>query len=165
MSSPGADVEAPAPRVVVIGFGNPIRGDDALGPLVADQLAEAWDTPRVTVLSRHILTAELAAVLHGAALVVFIDASVEGPPSEVVCRELAPDVAGALGLAHSVDARGLLAWAEALHGRAPRAVLVSTRGATFDYAHYALSAAVRATLPDVVATVRRLVEGALETGE
>lgn len=161
MSSPAADGALPAPQVVVIGFGSPIRGDDALGPLAADQLADAWDTPQVTVLSRHILTAELATALDGATLVVLIDASVDGPPGEVVCRDLTPHVAGALGLAHSVDARGLLAWAEALHGRAPRAVLVSTRGATFDYAHYTLSPSLQATLPRLIETVRQLVDDEL----
>ncbi len=105
MSSPATDTRAAA-RAVVIGFGSPIRGDDALGPLVADQLAGAWDTPQVTVLSRHILTAELATALHDATLVVFIDASVDGPPGEIVCRDVAPDPAGALGMAHAVDPHG-----------------------------------------------------------
>jgi hydrogenase maturation protease len=149
--------------VVVIGFGSPIRGDDALGPLVADQLADTWVHAPVTVLSRHILTAELATMLHDASLVVFIDASVDGPPGEIVTRELVADVAGALGLAHAVDPRGLLAWTQALYGRAPRAMLVSTRGATFNYAHYALSDAVQAALPPLIETVRRLIDQHLQT--
>ena len=46
-------------RTVIIGYGSPIRGDDAIGPLVADRLMDELESPSVSVLSRHILTAEL----------------------------------------------------------------------------------------------------------
>ena len=65
-------------KIVIIGFGSPIRGDDAFGPLVADKLIEELQYPEVEIFSRHILTAEMAESLRDATLVLFIDASIEG---------------------------------------------------------------------------------------
>jgi len=148
-------------RAVVIGFGSPIRGDDAFGPLVADELAQELDLPDVEVLSRHILTAELAEVLRDAELVVFIDASLDGPVGEVVRRDLEPDESTAGSMAHSVDAAGLLAWTRGLYGRAPHGVLLSTRAVTFDYANCQLSREVAAAVAPMKEAVMQLVRAHL----
>ncbi len=148
--------ERPA-KIVVIGFGSPIRGDDAFGPLVADQLAEELQLPEVEVLSRHILTAEMAEGLRDATFVLFIDAAINGPVGEVVQRTLVPRQDVDDTIAHSVDARGLLAWTEALYGQSPPAILLSTRAVTLDYANYQLSPAVRATVRPVIDRVEQLV--------
>jgi len=145
------------PKVVVIGFGSPIRGDDAVGPMVADQLAEELTSPQVEVLSRHVLTAELAEVLRDATLVVFLDASTDGEVGQVVRRDLEPDDASASHMAHSVDAPGLLAWTRGLYGRVPRAVLLSTRAVTFEYANCQLSPEVAATVQPMKQWVTQLV--------
>lgn len=147
----------PLAKVVVIGFGSPIRGDDAVGPMVADQLAEEFTSPQVEVLSRHILTAELAEVLRDATLVVFLDASTDGEVGHVARRDLEPDDASAGHMAHSVDAPGLLAWTRGLYGRVPQAVLLSTRAVTFDYANCQLSPAVAAAVQPMKERVTQLV--------
>lgn len=149
-------------KVVVIGFGSPIRGDDALGPLVADLLADQLSDPRVEVHSRHILTAELAELLCDTSLVVFIDASVEGEIGEVVQRTLEPRRDIREAIAHSVDAPGLLAWTEGLYGKTPPAILFATRGVTFDYANYQLSPAVESTVSKIINQVRELVDAHLD---
>ena len=136
--------EALPPKVIVIGFGSPIRGDDALGPIVADQLAEEITSPHIEVLSRHILTAELAEVIRDATLVIFIDAAAVGEVGTLERHVIEPDQSTVSGMAHSVDARGLLAWTHGLYGRAPQGVLFSTRAATLDYAHCELSPTVAA---------------------
>ena len=166
MSSQEADLriarrKRPA-KVVVIGFGSPIRGDDALGPLVADQLAEEFQLPQVEVFSRHILTTEMAESLRDATLVLFVDAAIDGPVGKVVQRRLTPRRDVADTIAHSVDARGLLAWTEALYGQAPPALLLSTRAVTFEYANYQLSPAVQATVPPLMEHVRQLVRNHLD---
>ncbi len=152
-----SDAGSPA-SVVILGFGSPIRGDDAFGPVVADQLADELASPRVQVLSRHILTAELAEVLRNATLAVFIDASTDGEVGQIVRHELEPDKSTAGSMAHSVDAPGLLAWTHGLYGRAPRGVLLSTRGVTFDYANCQLSPAVAAVVARMKGVVTRLVD-------
>ena len=71
----GAGLEAvvPAP-VLVFGWGNPSRGDDALGPLFVDAV-EAMQLPGVECLTDFQLQVEHALDLKGRQRVLFVDAS------------------------------------------------------------------------------------------
>ncbi len=145
-------------RTLVIGYGSPIRGDDAIGPLAADALASGPLPPGLTVLSRHVLTAELAEDLAGADRVIFLDAAAQGGAGEVRVRPLEPDASSVSTMAHFLDPRELLAWCQALYGRVPQAWLVSAAGQSFDYACYALSTAAAAAVPAMLAEVHKLVD-------
>jgi len=140
-------------HVVVIGFGSPIRGDDAIGPLVADRLAEQVADPRVTVISRHVLTAELAAELQRASLLVFVDASASGEPGTVNEQSILPDRAHAANMAHSLNPSGLLALTDAVYGRSPPALLISTPGRSFGYAAYQVTDEIDRTVPTIIQRV------------
>jgi hydrogenase maturation protease len=161
---PAADVAhgarprvAEAARTLVIGYGSPIRGDDAIGPLAAEALAAGPLPVGVRVEARHILTAELAEDLAGVDRVVFLDAAVDGEPGAVRVRELVPDERTASTMAHFHDPRELLAWCATLYGRAPRAWLVTATGESFDYASYRLSPCAQEALARMLAGVRRLI--------
>jgi hydrogenase maturation protease len=65
-------------RVLLIGFGNPGRRDDGLGPAVA-QAAEGWGIPGVTVESDYQLHVEDAAAVSEHDAVIFADAAAAGP--------------------------------------------------------------------------------------
>jgi hydrogenase maturation protease len=119
--APGSSGAAPTSRTLVIGYGSPIRGDDAIGPLAAERLATGPLPEGVRVVSRHVLTAELAEVLAAVDRVIFLDATVEGEPGEVRVRDLAPDARAVSTMAHFHDPRELLAWCETLYGRTPQA--------------------------------------------
>jgi hydrogenase maturation protease len=147
------------PRTLVVGYGSPIRGDDAIGPLAADRL-EAEGVPEgVSVVSRHVLTAELVPDIAAADLVVFLDATLQGDPGEVRLRPLHPDARAVSTMAHFLDPRELLAWAEALYQRRPQAWLVSAAGARFDYGLYELSPALVAAIEPMLMQVRGLIAG------
>ena len=157
--SPATHGAASGARTLVIGYGSPIRGDDAIGPLAAEALAAGplpWGS---RVLARHVLTAELTEDLAAADRVVFLDACVDGEPGEVRVRELAADASAVSTMAHFHDPRELLAWCETLYGRAPRAWLVSVAGRSFDYASYRLSPPVAAAVAAMLGEARRLIEG------
>jgi hydrogenase maturation protease len=145
---------------LIIGYGSPIRGDDAVGPLLADQIAaqiEQGDWPAGTeAQARHIITAELVADLHRAGRVIFIDAAAHGPPGEVRTRPLQADPTAPSTMAHFHDPRELLAWCEGLYGSAPEAWLVTVSGAAWDYGHFDLSPDARAALKPALAAVRAL---------
>ncbi len=153
---PAAEVVPEEGRTLVIGYGSPIRGDDAIGPLAADALAAAPLPPGLRVLSRHVLTAELAEDLAAVDRVIFLDATVQGRPGEVQVRTLEPDAHAISTMAHFLDPRELLAWCETLYQRVPQAWLVSAAGESFDYASYRLGPAAAAALPVMLAEVRRL---------
>ena len=61
---------------MVIGFGNPAREDDGIGPAVAEQVEQA-ELPDVTVDIDYQLSVEHAADVAEADTVVFVDASVD----------------------------------------------------------------------------------------
>ncbi|MCU0727503.1 MAG: hydrogenase maturation protease, partial [Planctomycetes bacterium] len=65
-------------RVLLIGFGNPGRRDDGLGPAVA-QAVEGWGIPGVTVESDYQLHVEDAAAVSEHDAVIFADAAAAGP--------------------------------------------------------------------------------------
>jgi len=65
-------VKAP---LLVFGWGNPSRGDDALGPLFVERI-EAMNLPGVECLTDFQLQVEHALDLHDRRRVLFVDASI-----------------------------------------------------------------------------------------
>lgn len=63
---------------LVFGWGNPSRGDDALGPLFVERI-EALKLPGVECLTDFQLQVEHALDLRGRRHVLFVDASVDVP--------------------------------------------------------------------------------------
>jgi hydrogenase maturation protease len=160
-------------QALIIGYGSPIRGDDALGPLVADRLADRLheraadrdaalhrDGARIEVQARHILTAEIVDDLERAERVIFVDAAADAPAGEVRWGRLAPDTGSVSSMAHFHDPRELLAWCQALYGHAPEAWLVSAGGADWGYACYELSPAAARAVEPMLARVLALATGA-----
>jgi hydrogenase maturation protease len=121
-------------RVLLIGYGNTLRGDDALGPMAVEQLRPLLARAEFEVEFEHChqLAPELAAQLAAVDLVIFVDAAAEGRPGLVRVERLSPQADGAASLTHHVQPAALLALTIALYGRAPQAMLVSSAGANFE---------------------------------
>lgn len=107
---------------LVIGYGDELRGDDAVGPFVA-KAVEQWNLPTVKTLAVPHLVPELAAEIAQANHVIFVDAatrqckqSVQIDPL-VACADMHQDSR------HSryCDPCSLLKLTHTFHGRAPRA--------------------------------------------
>ncbi len=79
--------------VLVIGYGNTLRGDDGAGCYVAERLCALNHEPGLKVLSLHQLTPELAQPVAEAGLVIFIDASIQSPPATSPAASSAPATA------------------------------------------------------------------------
>lgn len=119
-------MSAGAAETLVVGIGNDLRGDDAAGPLAAASVA---GRPGVRVITVHQLTPELSADLAAAARVVFVDAEVG--IQEAIARRVGPaDHAGAT--THHETPQGLLALAEEVFGRAPKAWVIGIPAERFD---------------------------------
>lgn len=65
--------------ILIFGWGNPSRGDDALGPLFVERV-EALNLPGVECLTDFQLQVEHALDLTGRQRILFVDASVDAPP-------------------------------------------------------------------------------------
>ncbi len=145
-------------RVMIIGFGSTIRGDDAFGYLAAEQLIDTIDENKATILARPLLTPDLAEDLNNVELAVFIDISEEGPIGELVMREIEPDQNSTISMVHFLSPQALLYWTQHLYSSAPRAIMFTIRGEDFDFKENTLTPAVGKALDDVVERVTLLIE-------
>ena len=113
---------SPGQDVLVIGFGNPLRGDDGAGWRVAELLCDDPRAAGARVLARHQLTPELAEDVAKARLLVLVDASAEpNRAGEISSSPLQSRPRSGALYSHHVDPAGLLELATALYGQAPPA--------------------------------------------
>ncbi len=129
MTQPGVPGVAP---LLVFGWGNASRGDDALGPACIDRLRAGHD-PEVSVdfLDDYQLQIEHALDLVGRQHVLFVDASLScRAPFEVTRLQAAPQA----GITtHALSPQALMQVYGALHGEpAPPCTLLAIRGERFE---------------------------------
>lgn len=144
-------------QALIIGYGNPLRGDDSLGWHAARLLTDIATTHDAEVVTCHQLMPELAQQISEVSTVVFVDAASEGPPGRFGWRRV-ESKAGPAALAHHVSPESLLDMAKELYGRSPQAFVVSIVGETFECGEE-LSPVVRAALPALVELVDNLLSG------
>jgi len=144
-------------RRLVIGYGNPLRGDDGLGWAVAGCLAASVTDEEVTIMAVHQLTPELAEPVSKAEMVVFVDASYEGKPGTWRCDEVKPAAATTQPLGHHCGISGLLAYARAIFDASPRAFVISVAAQCFECQNE-LSPSVEEVLPEIVRHIRDTID-------
>jgi hydrogenase maturation protease len=123
----------PAP-VVVIGIGNPSRGDDALGSLFVERgeelLREEVGAGLVEFLTDYQLQVEHSLDLVGRERVVFVDASVEASaPYEYTRVEPCRDESFST---HSMSPAAVLDTHRSVVGEPPPAWVLAIRGTSFE---------------------------------
>ncbi len=116
--------------ILVLAVGNPSRGDDALGPMLAARL-EAERLPGVEVITDFQLQVEHALDLVGRARALFVDAGAGTPsPFELRPVEAAP---GYLHTTHALSPEAVLAtYCRVAAGPPPPAWLLCVRGESFE---------------------------------
>jgi len=119
------------PRTLIIGYGNPLRGDDAVGYLAAERLLQRIHDPDIEVLAVQQLTPELMEPVSQADRVIFIDASAEGEPGTILATPVESDPAPGPALTHFATPGALLAGVQALYEKAPAAMLICIAGRDF----------------------------------
>jgi hydrogenase maturation protease len=117
-------------RVLVLGYGNPGRQDDGLGPAAAMALADlGWG--HVTAFDNYQLNIEDALDVARHDMVWFVDAAKSGgAPYEV--QELQP-AEGIEFTSHLVTPATILAIAQRYYGAAPQAFVLAIRGYEFEF--------------------------------
>ncbi len=123
-----------AAEILVIGYGNPLRGDDGIGCVVAEEIARRITDPqsKVQVVACHQLNPELAEAIAETRAVIFVDASAELKPGEVKVRSVTADRFSPAGITHHMKPSALLATASEIYGQAPPATAVVIGAASFD---------------------------------
>lgn len=118
-------------RLLVIGFGNPLRGDDGVGYRLAKALEELEGEDLVCLCLLQ-LTPELATEMSNANEVWFLDAEAEGEPGAISCRRLQPLESISDRWTHDLSPQGLLDLCASLYAESPRTLLMTIAGESFD---------------------------------
>ncbi|NEQ47882.1 MAG: hydrogenase maturation protease [Leptolyngbya sp. SIOISBB] len=143
-------------QTLVIGYGNTLRGDDGVGYLAAEQVAD-WNLLDVTAIACHQLTPELAAALTECDRVIFIDATLPGTETAVQVRSLQPATVASLD-AHRSDPAELLQLTAQLYGSSPPAFHLLLPTAEMGFTED-LSAIAQTGLEAALQKVRALLKG------
>lgn len=140
---------------LVIGYGNALRGDDGVGPVIAARVAQAAWADQIDTLACHQLLPELAETITHVARVVFVDAAAHGRPGEIRLQSLEPAAADAQVATHRLTPQGVLALADLLYGRVPAAWLLTVTGQDFSHRE-SLTPVVETAVAAAVDHIRRL---------
>ena len=151
------------PPLLVFGWGNASRGDDALGPLFVERLRADADPARVECLDDYQLQVEHALDLRGRTRVLFVDASRAGAaPFEATPLQPARD---ASFTTHAMSPQALMQVYRELHAEPPPpCTLLAIRGERFGLGE-APGAAALVNLDAALAWARRwLADAEVERG-
>lgn len=141
----------------LVGYGNPFRRDDGLGPYVVAGLAKLLaGQPDGRFIIRHQLEPELVDEMSEADLVVLIDATVENLPEGWKTETVMPRRDETSVMTHEVLPGFLMALLETIHNRRPTTWLVSIQGDDFDYGE-TLTAAATARADQVIAALAEMI--------
>lgn len=146
---------------LVLSWGNPSRGDDALGPLFTEHFATLaarhpeWG--EVECLTDFQLQVEHALDLQGRQRVLFVDASLDAP-APFSLQRIAPARDGSF-TTHAMSPQSVLAvFAEIDEGATPPSWLLAIRGDRFELGEPLSEAAAE----NLVAALKRAADWLLE---
>ncbi|MBT9315910.1 hydrogenase maturation protease [Leptothoe spongobia] len=128
-----------SPTFVVVGYGNPHKGDDAIGQKVVAQL-QALQTPGLEAYSVNQLTPELSSKLARASVAIFVDACKLNNTDRVQVKSLdacGTETTGSAvpGFGHSCSPCSLLALTQSVYGHFPKAWWVEVPAHDFTMGH------------------------------
>lgn len=117
--------------ILVFGYGNLSRGDDAVGPLLLTHLEQHTDLNRIELLTDFQLQIEHALDLQDRELVIFVDAAVRGD-SPFGFSRLAPHRDNSY-TSHAMSPAALLQVFESVTGAtSPPSFLLSIKTSSFE---------------------------------
>jgi hydrogenase maturation protease len=134
-------------NILVIGYGNPLRGDDAVGQVVAREVSD-WYLPNVKVLSLHQLAPELADDLAEVGTVYFIDACMDATLEQPRVTEIQPNYL-TVNVSHFSSPRDLLGMTKQFYSCEPRAYTIEMPAESFELSE-GLSAKARKGVKEVL---------------
>jgi hydrogenase maturation protease len=147
-------------HTLVIACGNPLRGDDAVGPAAAE-IVKSWQTPGVKVQSVHQLVPELIVDMQHVRRVLFIDAATNADDGPFQSAVVEPKKSSRF-FGHYETAANLLALLHELGGATPDARLVSISALSFDHG-MALTASAKRNMQAALVWIRGWLAEALCT--
>jgi hydrogenase maturation protease len=136
-------------KILLIGYGNPGRLDDGLGPAFA-KAAEEFTPPELMVDSDYQLNVEDADAVAKHEIVVFADADTCGVEPFWI-KEIQAGPRQVCFSSHSMTPEGVLALSRDLFHATPKAYLLGIRGYEFNEFGQNLSPGAQANLNEAIA--------------
>ena len=148
------------PRILLIGYGNPGRLDDGLGPALAEAVARRG-IAGLAVDSDYQLTVEDAEAVARHEMAILADAAAEGGEPFAWREVTTTEEAGFTS--HSVKPEQLLGLARHLFGARTKVYVLAIRGYEFNEFGEGLSGAAQENLAAAVKFVEEWIHTALAT--
>jgi hydrogenase maturation protease len=147
------------PGILIIGYGNLFRGDDAVGCRAAQELERRFrGDSGIEVIASPQLTPEMAEDVARSGFVLFIDAASEHAAGTIRgCRITPEGGPGPGGFTHSLTPSALLSAAEQLYGDAPEAMTITLAGWSFELGNQ-LSPGARRRLPELIERAQAVID-------
>jgi hydrogenase maturation protease len=118
---------------LIIGIGNPLRGDDAVGWSIIDELTQHLLKANISLIKVQQLTMDLVDTLQAVDRVIFIDARHGDSPGKIQHQRIAANTSLEGNVSHYFDPGTLLAAVQALYGYHPIAELYTIVAESFEY--------------------------------
>lgn len=131
--------------MLLIGYGNPGRGDDGVGPAFAERIG-AHNLPGLQVRVDYQLTVDHALRISRTDVVIFVDALLESV-RPYVFREVSPGTTSSL-TTHSLSPQAVLGLCNTLYDHVPRAYIMGILGHEFGEVREGLSEPAKAGLAE-----------------
>jgi hydrogenase maturation protease len=143
-------------KVLVIGYGNKLRGDDAAGIRVAELIAKRC--PEIECVCMHQLMPELAEQIAECDIVIFIDADVNVAQPNV--RLVALSVEDDQPCTHFISPESLLRLSQQLYGRMPlKAYIIGIPASQFEFSEELSESTKKAVEESVILAESLLLSG------
>ena len=118
----------------IIGYGNPHRRDDGIGPYVVEQLSrDLGDRAGIPLRALHQLDPVLAEEVQGAEALILVDATVEPLERGLRWTRVQPKKDFSACDTHHLRPEGLAGLLESLYQRSPAVWVVSVQGNDFGF--------------------------------
>lgn len=150
------------PEILVIGYGNSLAGDDALGFYTVQKLVGSELPANVTVKYIHQLMPEHAEDISQFDIIIFIDAEESNidkgnSAGTMNCRLiLQDDIHDTSSSAHEFSLDSILLISKELYGKIPETYLITVTGKNF-LTGDRLTPEVEASVPEVINTVYNII--------
>jgi hydrogenase maturation protease len=145
-------------RCLILACGNTLRGDDGVGPWLAEWAEIQFRTEsQICVIARQQWTPELAEEIARAQSVLFIDCSVDSAPGSINLTPVEPTTALQGIATHHQGAAELLALTRDLYSTQPPTAKLLTIGAGSTELGEQFSEAVTAALPEACRMIEETV--------
>jgi hydrogenase maturation protease len=153
---PSVVLEIQLPGILIIGYGNLLRGDDGAGVLAARELEQYFqDDDEIDVIAAQLLTPEMAEIISCSSFVLFLDACREETPGSIRCEPVDAEI-DTCRFTHHLTPASMLKTAQQIYGQAPPAMSLTVTGWEFAL-NNDLSIRVRERLPEFIRQAKETV--------